>query len=154
MRNLDSLIVFLLFVVCAEQLIAQPPVNVQQRQQRYRQLLQRFDVDGNGQLDPSEKQALQRFVQQRNGNNPTQRIPLQRPQQIPMPQMRPENQPQQRPNAGQRPGNRQRREGFLFQPRKRQDKLDKTRLLIRFDANRDGQLSAAERAAAIEAMSQ
>ena len=69
-------------------------------------------------------------------------------------QMRPENQPQQRPSAGQRPGNRQRREGFLFQPRKRQDKLDKTRLLIRFDANRDGQLSAAERAAAIEAMSQ
>ena len=111
-------------------------------------------MDGNGQLDPSEKQALQRFVQQRNGNNPTQRIPLQRPQQNPPPQMRPENQPQQRPNAGQRPGNRQRREGFLFQPRKRQDKLDKTRLLIRFDANRDGQLSAAERAAAIEAMSQ
>ena len=63
MRNLDSLIVFLLFVVCAEQLIAQPPVNVQQRQQRYRQLLQRFDVDGNGQLDPSEKQALQRLLE-------------------------------------------------------------------------------------------
>ena len=54
MRNLYSLIVFLLFVICAEQLIAQPPVNVQQRQQRYRQLLQRFDVDGNGKLDREE----------------------------------------------------------------------------------------------------
>ena len=154
MRNIFILTVFLLFVVCVELLIAQPPVNVQQRQQRYRQLLQRFDVNGNGQLDPNEQQALQRFIQQRNGNNPIQRMPVQRPQQNQPPQMRPGNPPQQQPNAGQRPGNRQRREGFFFQPRKRQDKLDKTRLLNRFDANRDGQLSAAERAAAIEAMSQ
>lgn len=154
MRNIFILTVFLLFVVCVELLIAQPPVNVQQRQQRYRQLLQRFDVNGNGQLDPNEQQALQRFIQQRNGNNPIQRMPVQRPQQNQPPQMRSGNPPQQQPNAGQRPGNRQRREGFFFLPRKRQDKLDKTRLLNRFDANRDGQLSAAERAAAIEAMSQ
>ena len=154
MRNTSILTVFLFFVVCVELLIAQPPVNVQQRQQRYRQLLQRFDVNGNGQLDSNEQQALQRFIQQRNGNNPIQRMPVQRPQQNQPPQMRPENPLQQRPNAGQRPGNRPRREGFFFQPRKRQDKLDKTRLLNRFDANRDGQLSAAERAAAIEAMSQ
>ena len=141
-----------------QQLLAQPPANNQQRQQRFRQLLQRFDENGNGQLDPNERIAVQKFIQQRNGNNPMQRPQMQRPQnpnqrpQGQRPQTRPDQPDQARPNAGLRPGNGQRREGMSMLPRKREHKLDKSRLLNRFDINRDGQLSASERAAAIEAM--
>ena len=159
MRITASLILFLVCTVSAGQLFGQPRTPPEQRQQRFRQLMQRFDVNGNGQLEPNERQALQRFIQQRNdNNNPNQRPqtqPNQRPQTQPnqRPQTQPNNRPQERPNTGQRPGNGQRRQGFLFQPRQRENKLDKSRLLNRFDANRDGQLSPAERAAAIEAMS-
>lgn len=148
MKIVVSLIIFLLYTACAGQLLGQPSATPQQRQQRFRQLTQRFDVNGNGQLDPNERQALQRFIQQRNmNNNSPQRPQMQRPQ------TQPNNQPQGRPDTVQRPGNGQRRQRFLFQPRKRESKLDKSRLLNRFDTNRDGQLSPTERAAAIEAMS-
>ncbi len=156
MKTLNYLIVLVCMSMGIQQLLAQPPANNQQRQQRFRQLLQRFDENGNGQLDPNERIAVQKFIQQRNGNNPMQRPqnPNQRPQGQ-RPQTRPgqPGQPgQARPNTGLRPGNGQRREGMSMLPRKREHKLDKSRLLNRFDINRDGQLSASERAAAIEAM--
>ena len=151
MRITASLILFLVCTVSAGQLFGHPRTPPEQRQQRFRQLMQRFDVNGNGQLEPNERQALQRFIQQRNDNNNSNQRPQTQPNQ--RPQTQPNNRPQERPNTGQRPGNGQRRQGFLFQPRQRENKLDKSRLLNRFDANRDGQLSPAERAAAIEAMS-
>ena len=164
MRNLNYLIVLVSMSIGIQHALAQPPANSQQRQQRFRQLLQRFDENGNGQLDPSERLAVQKFIQQRNSKNPMQRPQMQRPQNTnPRPQgQRPQTRPGQptqpsqpeqvRPNTGRRPGNGQRREGFSILPRQREHKLDKSRLLNRFDINRDGQLSASERAAAIEAM--
>ena len=134
MKTLNYLVAFVCLSMGIQQVLAQPPANNQQRQQRFRQLLQRFDENGNGQLDPNERMAEQKFIQQRNGNNPTQ-----------LPQMRRPQNPNQRPQG-------QRREGMMLLPRKREHKLDKSRLLNRFDINRDGQLSASERAAAIEAM--
>ena len=164
MRTLTYLIVLVSMSIGIQQALAQPPANNQQRQQRFRQLLQRFDENGNGQLDPSERVAVQKFIQQRNSKNPMQRPQMQRPQNLtPRPQgHRPQTRPGQssqpgqpgqiRPNSGRRPDNGQRREGLSMLPRTREHKLDKSRLLNRFDINRDGQLSASERAAAIEAM--
>ena len=134
MKTLNYLVAFVCLSMGIQQVLAQPPANNQQRQQRFRQLLQRFDENGNGQLDPNERMAVQKFIQQRNGNNSMQ-----------LPQMRRPQNPNQRPQG-------QRREGMMLLPRKREHKLDKSRLLNRFDINRDGQLSASERAAAIEAM--
>ena len=134
MKTLNYLVAFVCLSMGIQQVLAQPPANNQQRQQRFRQLLQRFDENGNGQLDPNERMAVQKFIQQRNGNNSMQ-----------LPQMRRPQNPNQRPQG-------QRRERMMLLPRKREHKLDKSRLLNRFDINRDGQLSASERAAAIEAM--
>ena len=164
MKTLNYLVAFVCLSMGIQQVLAQPPANNQQRQQRFRQLLQRFDENGNGQLDPNERMAVQKFIQQRNGNNsmqlpqmrrpqnPNQRPQGQRPQTRPGQPGQPGQPDQARPNAGLRPGNGQRREGMSMLPRKREHKLDKSRLLNRFDINRDGQLSASERAAAIEAM--
>jgi len=134
MKTLNYLVAFVCLSMGIQQVLAQPPANNQQRQQRFRQLLQRFDENGNGQLDPNERMAVQKFIQQRNGNNSMQ-----------LPQMRRPQNPNQRSQG-------QRWEGMMLLPRKREHKLDKSRLLNRFDINRDGQLSASERAAAIEAM--
>jgi len=159
MRTLNYLLVFVSMSIGIQQVLAQPPANNQLRQQRFRQLLQRFDENGNGQLDPSERVTVQKFMQQRNSQNPMQRPQNpnlrpqgQRPQTRPGQPTQPSQPGQIRPNTGRRPGNGQRREGFSMLPRKREHKLDKSRLLNRFDINRDGQLSASERAAAIEAM--
>ena len=97
---------------------------------RYRQLLQRFDVNKNGQLDPQERAVIRRIQAQQSGDNPQTRPQMQRPQ----------NQTPAQPNAtGQCRGTSQ------FQFRKRENKLDRTRLLNRFDTNGDGQLGADER---------
>ena len=155
MKNQLIVLVIIIVFVGSGSLDAQrpqTPLNPQQRLARYRQLLQRFDVNNNGQLDPEERAAIQRFQAQRNASNATQRPQMQRPQ------TRPDQtggNTQQRPGPGmiqQRPENPQRRNGLQFLPRKRENKLDKSRLLRRFDFNGDGQLGAEERAAAIEAM--
>ena len=135
MIRLLSTLLLALFVT--QGLQAQPPANMQQRLARYRQLLQRFDVNKNGQLDPQERAVIRRVQTQQTGGNPQNRPQMQRPQ----------NQKPAQPNAsGQRRGN------FQFQIRKRENKLDRTRLLNRFDTNGDGQLGADERAKAIEAL--
>ena len=135
MIRLLSTLLLALFVT--QGLQAQPPANMQQRLSRYRQLLQRFDVNKNGQLDPQERALIRRIQAQQAGDNPQTRPQMQRPQ----------NQTAAQPNA-----NGQRRGNFQFQFRKRENKLDRTRLLNRFDTNRDGQLGADERAKAIEAL--
>tara|TARA_Y100000814_G_scaffold287539_1_gene257809 strand:- start:581 stop:997 length:417 start_codon:yes stop_codon:yes gene_type:complete len=135
MIRLLSTLLLALFVTQALQ--AQPPANMQQRLARYRQLLQRFDVNKNGQLDPQERAVIRRIQAQQAGDNPQTRPQMQRPQ----------NQTAAQPNA-----NGQRRGNFQFQFRKRENKLDRTRLLNRFDTNGDGQLGADERAKAIEAL--
>ena len=135
-----STLLLTLFVI--QGLQAQPPANMQERLARYRQLLQRFDVNKNGQLDPQERAVIRRIQTQQNGNNPQARPQMQRPQ----------NQTAIQTNPGQPNANGQRRRNFQFQFRKRENKLDRTRLLNRFDANGDGQLGADERAKAIEAL--
>ena len=135
MIRLLSTLLLALFVT--QGLQAQPPANMQQRLARYRQLLQRFDVNKNGQLDPQERAVIRRIQAQQAGDNPQTRPQMQRPQ----------NQTAAQPNA-----NGQRRGNFQFQFRKRENKLDRTRLLSRFDTNGDGQLGADERAKAIEAL--
>ena len=135
MIRLLSTLLLALFVT--QGLQAQPPANMQQRLARYRQLLQRFDVNKNGQLDPQERAVIRRIQAQQSGDNPQTRPQMQRPQ----------NQTPAEPNA-----NGQRRGNFQFQFRKRENKLDRTRLLNRFDTNGDGQLGADERAKAIEAL--
>lgn len=135
MIRLLSTLLLALFVT--QGLQAQPPANMQQRLARYRQLLQRFDVNKNGQLDPQERAVIRRIQAQQTGDNPQTRPQMQRPQ----------NQTAAQPNP-----NGQRRGNFQFQFRKRENKLDRTRLLNRFDTNGDGQLGADERAKAIEAL--
>lgn len=135
MIRLLSTLLLALFVT--QGLQAQPPANMQQRLARYRQLLQRFDVNKNGQLDPQERAVIRRIQAQQTGDNRQTRPQMQRPQ----------NQTAAQPNA-----NGQRRGNFQFQFRKRENKLDRTRLLNRFDTNGDGQLGADERAKAIEAL--
>ena len=135
MIRLLSTLLLALFVT--QGLQAQPPANMQQRLARYRQLLQRFDVNKNGQLDPQERAVIRRVQTQQTGDNPQNRPQMQRPQ----------NQTAAHPNP-----NGQRRGNFQFQIRKRENKLDRTRLLNRFDTNGDGQLGADERAKAIEAL--
>ena len=135
MIRLLSTLLLALFVT--QGLQAQPPANMQQRLVRYRQLLQRFDVNKNGQLVPQERAVIRRIQAQQTGDNRQTRPQMQRPQ----------NQIPAQPNA-----NGQRRGNFQFQFRKRENKLDRTRLLNRFDTNGDGQLGADERAKAIEAL--
>ena len=135
MIRLLSTLLLALFVT--QGLQAQPPANMQQRLARYRQLLQRFDVNKNGQLDPQERAVIRRIQAQQAGDNPQTRPQMQRPQN---------------PTAAQPNANGQRRGNFQFQFRKRENKLDRTRLLNRFDTNGDGQLGADERAKAIEAL--
>ena len=135
MIRLLSTLLLALFVT--QGLQAQPPANMQQRLARYRQLLQRFDVNKNGQLDPQERAVIRRIQAQQSGDNPQTRPQMQRPQ----------NQPPAQPNANGQP-----RGNFQFQFRKRENKLDRSRLLNRFDTNGDGQLGADERAKAIEAL--
>jgi len=68
MIRLLSTLLLALFVT--QGLQAQPPANMQQRLARYRQLLQRFDVNKNGQLDPQERAVIRRIQAQQSGDNP------------------------------------------------------------------------------------
>ncbi len=141
MKNQLIVLTMVFGLICSGDLFAQrqqAPPTAQQRMARYRQLLQRFDVNKNGRLDPEERAAIQRFQAQRNGGNTPQRPPI-RPNQTGQ-------------SLQQRSDNPQRRNGMQFLPRKRESKLDKSALLRHFDTNGDGQLGAEERAAAIEAM--
>ena len=86
--------------------------------QQYRQLLQRFDKDGDGRLSGDELQAARQARQQMQGS--------QRGRQL----------------AGR----------ILFNFGVRKNRLDSNKLMSEYDRNSDGELNAAERRSAIEAL--
>ncbi|HCP83771.1 MAG TPA: hypothetical protein DIT88_05160 [Planctomycetaceae bacterium] len=86
--------------------------------QQYRQLLQRFDKDGDGRLSGDELQAARQARQQMQGS--------QRGRQL----------------AGR----------ILFNFGVRKNRLDSSELMSEYDRNSDGELNAAERRSAIEAL--
>ena len=93
---------------------AQPNTNSQLN----RQLLQRFDTNGDGRLSGDELQAARQARQQMQGN--------------------------------QRGG--QAAERLLFSFGVRRNRLDSSKLMSEYDLNGDGELNAAERRSAIQAL--
>ncbi len=155
----------------------QPNANQnQQRRERYQQFLQRFDTNKNGRIDPDElakaRQAIQQRQQQNqpgantktqpqnnsaqpNTNSQLNRQLLQRfdtngDGRLSGDELQAARQARQQMQGNQRGG--QAAERLLFSFGVRRNRLDSSKLMSEYDLNGDGELNAAERRSAIQAL--
>jgi Ca2+-binding EF-hand superfamily protein len=113
-------------------------------------LLQRFDANRNGRLDPEESlKAREEFRMRVGGQGFDREAMLQRFDKNGNGQLEPEEREEARKLFAQRGGGRGVM-GWENAP-ERQPRLNQQKLLERFDANQDGKLDAGERRQAMEA---
>lgn len=119
------------------------PEQGQVGQLKRQQLLQRFDANGNGQLDPEERAAARKAMKQRMDKRPSgeqreQAAAVQPAEQASVPEAQARQRPKRAGEAGEPV-----RESSLEQ-----------QLIERFDANGNGQLDEDERRAARKALAE
>ena len=135
-------------------------LNSQQRQQQYRLLLQRFDVNKNGRLESSEwarvREAMPALQRDREGNNPTNQSRTELSRQI---LQRFDKDGDGALNDAERAAARQAQfrqrqpnSRQLFSFNVKRNRLDPSRLLRKYDLDGDGRLNGDERKAAIDAL--
>ncbi len=147
-----------------------------QRQERYQQFLQRFDTNKNGRIDPDELAKARQAIQQRQQQNrPGSNSTTQPQNNTARPNMNSQQYRQllqrfDKDGDGRLSGDelqaarqaRQQMQGslrgrqlagrILFNFGVRKNRLDSNKLMSEYDRNSDGELNAAERRSAIEAL--
>ena len=177
-----ALITFVALILAGQDTISAQAPNqasdnqTQQRRERYQQVLQRFDANKNGRLDPDElAKARQAFQQRQQQNRPMTNTPnqpanntarqdknsqfyrqlLQRfdkngDGRLSGDELQAARQARNQMQGNQRGGQLAGR--LLFNLGIRKNRLDSSKLMSDFDVNGDGELNSAERRSAIQAL--
>jgi hypothetical protein len=120
-----------------------------ERESKRQELLKRFDANGNGQLDPDEREAARKAMQQRKGKPGAKKQ-----KQGTSPSNQPENQPPAANATAEKEATAESRNGRATEDEPaRESELERS-LLKQFDFNGNGQLDDDERRAARKALAE